>query len=133
MLRRNFICNLPSRFRTRLEAIMRFIADREDPAGITAIFRDSLCAGSSLAHSHVKTDLHPEDALQATAVYDQVTSTVTPRSHAQLTALFGGGDDRRDLRAVQQWRPDQLTDGELIRRRDELAAGPQVQRDHRRA
>jgi hypothetical protein len=90
-----------------LVAIMHFITDQEDPAGIIATFRDALPAGSFLALSHATADLRPESAEQAAAVYDQATSTVTLRSRTRVTALFDGWDlVDPGLVQVPLWRPD---------------------------
>jgi hypothetical protein len=90
-----------------LVAVMHFITDAENPGQIIATFRDALPAGSYLALSHGTADLRPETARQAAAVYDQATFTVTPRSHAQVAALFDGWD-LIDPGVVQVplWRPD---------------------------
>jgi hypothetical protein len=90
-----------------LVAIMHFITDRENPASIIATFRDALPAGSFLVLSHATADLRPDAARQAASVYDQATSSVTLRSHAQITALFDGWD-LVDPGLVQAplWRPD---------------------------
>jgi hypothetical protein len=90
-----------------LVAIMHFISDPENPARIIAAFRDALPAGSYLALSHGTADLRPEAARQAAAVYDQATSTFTPRSHAEVTEFFDGWDlVEPGLVQVPLWRPD---------------------------
>ncbi len=84
---------------------MHFITDNETPGRIVATFRDALPAGSFLALSHGTADLRPDAARQA-AVYDQATSTFTPRSHAQVTAFFDGWDlAEPGLVQVPLWRP----------------------------
>jgi hypothetical protein len=90
-----------------LVAVMHFITDEENPGQIIAVFRDALPAGSYLALSHGTADLLPDAARQAAAVYDQTASTVTPRSRAQVTALFDGWDlIDPGLVQVPLWRPD---------------------------
>jgi hypothetical protein len=42
-----------------LVAILHFIKDEEDPAGIVATLRDELAPGSYLALSHGTPDFHP--------------------------------------------------------------------------
>jgi S-adenosyl methyltransferase len=75
-----------------LVAITHFLTDAEDPARIFAVFRDALPDGSYLALSHATGDFRPGAAQNAAAVYDQATSAVTLRSHAQVAALLGGWD-----------------------------------------
>ena len=56
-------------------AILHFIKDEEDPAGIVATLRDSLPAGSYLALSHGTLDFHPPgDAATAAAGYKNATA-----------------------------------------------------------
>jgi hypothetical protein len=90
-----------------LVAITHFITDAEDPAGIIAVFRDALPAGSYLALSHATADFRPGAARAAAAVYDIATSPVTLRSRAQVAGLFGGWDlVDPGLVQVPLWRPD---------------------------
>jgi SAM-dependent methyltransferase len=90
-----------------LVAIVHFIPDDEQPAEIVATLRDALPPGSYLALSHATADFRTEAAQLAAAVYDQATSTLTLRGHAQIAALFDGWD-LVDPGLVQMplWRPD---------------------------
>lgn len=91
-----------------LFAVLHFISDAENPAGILAALRDSLPAGSYLAFSHVtaesKTDAL-DDAL--TSVYRNAASPVTLRGFDEVRALLEGWD-LVDPGLVQAslWRPD---------------------------
>jgi hypothetical protein len=91
-----------------LVAIVHFITDAEDPAGILSVFRDALVPGSYLALSHGTSDFHaPETVGQAAAVYEQATAPLVLRSHAQITALFDGFSlVDPGLVQVPLWRPD---------------------------
>ncbi|HEX6524436.1 MAG TPA: SAM-dependent methyltransferase [Streptosporangiaceae bacterium] len=90
-----------------LVAILHFITDDEDPARIVRTLRDALPPGSYLAISHATADLRPQAARQAAAVYDQATSTVTLRSHAEIAAFFDGWDlIEPGLVQVPSWHPD---------------------------
>jgi SAM-dependent methyltransferase len=90
-----------------LVAIVHFVTDDEQPAQIVATLRDALPPGSYLALSHATADFRTEAAQLAAAVYDQATSTLTLRGHAQIAALFDGWD-LVDPGLVQMplWRPD---------------------------
>ena len=90
-----------------LVAIMHFVTDADDPAGIVAVFRDALAPGSYLTLSHATGDFHPQAAARAAAVYDRATSPLALRSRAQITELFGGFE-MVDPGVVQLplWRPD---------------------------
>jgi len=90
-----------------LIAIVHFLTDAENPAGILGTLRDALPPGSYLAMSHATGDFRAEAARQAAAVYDQATSPVTLRGHAQIAALLDGWDlVGPGLVQVPLWRPD---------------------------
>jgi hypothetical protein len=90
-----------------LIAIAHFITDDERPAEIVATLRDVLPAGSYLALSHVTSDFRPQSAAGLADVYQQATSTVTPRTHQQVSALFTGWDlEDPGLVQAPLWRPD---------------------------
>ncbi len=91
-----------------LVAILHFITDAEDPAGILAAFGDALVPGSYLALSHGTADFHaPETVGQAAAVYERATAPLVLRSHAQISALFDGFSlVDPGLVQVPLWRPD---------------------------
>ena len=90
-----------------LIAILHFITEAENPAGIIAAFRDALPAGSFLALSHVTGDIRGEAAAGVADVYKGATATVTLRSHEQVTALFDGwGLVDPGVVQVPLWHPD---------------------------
>ena len=90
-----------------LVAILHFIADDEDPAGLVAALRDALPPGSYLGLSHATNDFRTETAEVAAAVYNKATSPATLRSHAQIAAFFGDWDlVDPGLVQVPLWRPD---------------------------
>jgi hypothetical protein len=90
-----------------LVAIVHFITATEDPARIVAAFREALPAGSYLVLSHATADFRQDAARTAASVYDQATSTVTLRTHAQVAAFFDGWDlVEPGLVQVPLWRPD---------------------------
>src|SRR6266542_2407338 len=69
--------------------------------------RDALPPGSYLVLSHATADFRTEAARQAAAVYDQATSTITLRGHAEIEALFDGWDlVEPGLVQLPLWRPD---------------------------
>jgi S-adenosyl methyltransferase len=94
-----------------LVAILHFIRDDEDPAGLVAAYRDALPKGSHLILSHATHDFHPPEtgSEDANDVYRQskATATVTVRPHAQVLRFFDGFDVV-DPGLVQPplWRPD---------------------------
>lgn len=90
-----------------LIAIVHFVTDEENPADILATLRDALPPGSYLALSHATGDFRTEAAQKAAAVYDNATSTITLRGHAQIEALFHGWDlVEPGVVQLPLWRPD---------------------------
>jgi len=74
-----------------LLAVLHFIPDADDPAAIVATLTSALAPGSYLVISHLTGDLAPGPMAAGVAAYnDMVPTGVTPRTHAEVTALFGG-------------------------------------------
>jgi SAM-dependent methyltransferase len=89
-----------------LVAILHFIADAEDPAGIVAVLRDALAPGSYLVLSHATGDVRPGAAARAAAVYDGATSSLTLRSREEIERLFAGLDILEPgVVQLPLWRP----------------------------
>jgi len=90
-----------------LTAVLHFLTDADDPAGVVAAHAAALAPGSFVAISHLTSDFAPDAVTAGVAVYNAlVPAGITARSHAQVTALFGG------LRLVapgivpvSEWRP----------------------------
>jgi len=91
-----------------LVAILHFIRDDEDPAGIVATLRDALPPGSYLALSHGTGDFHPASGadLAATA-YRNATAPLILRTRERVSR-FLDGFDLVDPGLVQAplWHPD---------------------------
>ena len=73
-----------------LVAILHFVRDREDPAGIVAQLRDAMAPGSYLVLSHATADFDPAAANTAARAYDRATAPLTLRRHAEVARLFDG-------------------------------------------
>jgi len=93
-----------------LVAILHFIQDDSDPAGIVTQLRDAMTAGSYLTVSHGTVDV--DDAATAVAdrvlrAYQRSTAPVTLRSRQQIARYFDGFElVAPGLVQVQDWRPD---------------------------
>ncbi|MEE4544108.1 SAM-dependent methyltransferase [Streptomyces sp. V4-01] len=101
-----------------LVAVLHFVRDDEDPAGIVAQLREKLPAGSFLVLSHATADFHAGSLPEVFKVYDKATATLNTRPHAAVEALFDGFE-LLDPGVVQVpvWRPDgELPSAEDIRR-----------------
>ena len=91
-----------------LVAILHFIAEAEDPAGIVATLRDALPPGSYLALSHGTADFHPPGvAGEAAASYERATAPLVLRTFEQVSAFFGGFElVEPGLVQAPLWQPD---------------------------
>ena len=91
-----------------LLAVLHFLPDADDPAGILATLAAGLAPGSFVAVSHLTSDFAPAAVTSGVAAYNEaVPGGITARSHAQVSALLG------DLPLVppgvvpvSEWRPD---------------------------
>ena len=73
-----------------LVAVLHFLPEASDPQGIVATLAAALAPDSLLAISHLTGDFAPEQVEAGVAAYNGLVSApITPRSHAQVTALFG--------------------------------------------
>jgi S-adenosyl methyltransferase len=90
-----------------LLAILHFLPVADGPAGIVAGLMRALAPGSYLVISHLTADLAPGPVTAAVQAYNAaVPAGVTPRSHAEVTALFGGLPlVPPGVVPVAEWRP----------------------------
>jgi hypothetical protein len=90
-----------------LVAVLHFIDDADDPAGIVAAPTGVLASGSFVAISHLTADFAPEQVGSGVAACNRlVPAGITCRTHAQVTALFGGLPlVPPGVVPVAEWRP----------------------------
>ena len=89
-----------------LAAVLHFIPDEDDLAGIIATLLEPFPSGSYLVVSHMTADAKPE-VRTAAQVYDQTTTPIYPRRRDQIQRLAKG----LELVApgvvwLPEWRPD---------------------------
>jgi hypothetical protein len=73
-----------------LLAVLHFIPDADDPAGIVADLVSRLAPGSFVVVSHLTEDFAPGPVSAGVSAYNALVPTaLTPRSYAQVSALFG--------------------------------------------
>jgi SAM-dependent methyltransferase len=92
-----------------LVAVLHFLTDADDPAGVVAALAAALAPGGSfVAISHLTADFAPEQVAAGVDAYNSlVPAGITARSHAQVTALFGGLPlVPPGVVPVSEWRPD---------------------------
>jgi S-adenosyl methyltransferase len=90
-----------------LVAVLHFIPDSDDPVGILAALAGGLAAGSFVAVSHLTADVAPGQVLPGVAAYNGLVPVgIIPRTHAQVTGLFGGLPlVAPGVVPVAEWRP----------------------------
>ena len=91
-----------------LVAVLHFIDDEDDPAGIVARLRDAVVPGSQIAISHASREGQPPAGMEsAEAVYARTSTPMVMRSRTQVADLFTGLE-LADPGVVQLplWRPE---------------------------
>jgi len=79
-----------------LLAILHFISDDDDPAGIIAAIRDALAPGSYLVISHIvpgrvrDKEVAKDVADRVYKIYDQASERLRPRTPTEITRLLDG-------------------------------------------
>jgi SAM-dependent methyltransferase len=76
-------------------AVLHFVPDSDDPAGIVARYLDAVAPGSHLVISHAaapEDSRGPAGATEATAAYSRSVTEATLRTRDQVGALFAGLD-----------------------------------------
>jgi hypothetical protein len=91
-----------------LAAVLHFLADADDPAGVVATLAAALAPGSFVAISHLTADFAPQAVSSAVAAYNAlVPAQIAARSHAEVTGLTGGLSlVAPGVVPVSEWRPD---------------------------
>jgi SAM-dependent methyltransferase len=74
-------------------AVLHFLPDFDDPAGIIETFRQAMAPGSYLALSHNTGDGQSADVVaDIEQIYESATSPMVFRSHSEIQRLFDGFD-----------------------------------------
>lgn len=91
-----------------LLAVLHFIPDSDDPAGIVSTLREAVVPGSHLAIGHASADGRPPTGMgRAQDEYARSDNTVIMRSAAELDRLFAGWElVPPGLVRAPLWRPD---------------------------
>jgi len=88
-------------------AVLHFVPDSDDPAGIVARYRSALAPGSYLALSHATHEGEPGQADPHMALYARTGTPMTMRSRAEVEAILHGFDPvPPGIVYFPQWRPD---------------------------
>ena len=106
-----------------LIAVLHFLPDADDPAGVFDAYRDAVPPGSYLALSHLTDDFR--DMAEVTNGMRRTQNAIKARTRDEIARLFGDWDlVDPGLVMTSQWRPDRAVDTkEVAERRDGLYAG----------
>src|SRR5712691_7992560 len=90
-----------------LLAILQFIPDEQDPAGLVSRLVAALPPGSYLVISHPTDDFNPNRGESIKRYNERVADAATLRDEAETTRFFAGLDlVEPGVVAVAKWRPD---------------------------
>ena len=91
-----------------LAAVLHFLTDEDNPAGVVAELAGAMAPGGFVAISHLTADFAPEQVGAGVAVYnDLVPAGITARTQGEVTALLGGLSlVPPGVVPVIEWRPD---------------------------
>jgi hypothetical protein len=88
-------------------AVLHFVPDDADPAGLVARFRDAVPAGSYLALSHATAGQQAGRAAEHRSLYQRTATPMTMRTRDQVVRLFDGWDlVEPGVVYMPQWRPE---------------------------
>ena len=88
-------------------ALLHFVPDTDDPAGLVARYRAAMSPGSYLAVSHATVDGVGELMREHERIYQRSATPIFARTHAQVRALFDGFDVvEPGVVFLPLWRPD---------------------------
>jgi O-methyltransferase involved in polyketide biosynthesis len=91
-----------------LLAVLHFVTDEEDPAGVVRRLHAAMAPGSALVISHVTSEGNrPEAAGAARTIYDRSSASIALRSRGEIAALFDGFEmEEPGLVYAPEWWPD---------------------------
>jgi len=88
-------------------AVLHFVPNSDDPAGIVARYRSAMAPGSYLALSHATHEGEPGQAEPHMALYAQTGTPMTMRSRSEVEAIVDGFEPvSPGVVYFPQWRPD---------------------------
>jgi hypothetical protein len=92
-------------------AVLHFIPDADDPAGVVARFRDAVPDGSLVVISHASQEGQPVLATSHQQLYRRTSTPMTMRTRAEIAPFFEGLDlVEPGLAPILQWRPESPVD-----------------------
>jgi SAM-dependent methyltransferase len=89
-------------------AVLHFIGDHEDPAGIVRTLRDAVAPGSHVVLSHGTADIAPGEAKGVENAYRAQGVPLTLRTRTAFEELFAGWElVEPGIQVVSDWRPSE--------------------------
>jgi hypothetical protein len=96
-----------------LVAVLHFIRDQQDPAGIVETLRHAISPGSYFVISHGTQDFSPARATAAVQGYEEATAPFVLRSRERIERLFDGLDMvEPGVVQLPFWRPEGDIEGD---------------------
>jgi len=91
-----------------LVAVLQFVSDADDPAGLVARYLNAVVPGSYLVISHGSQEgAAPRRAEEATAAYSRAVTDFWLRTRAEVSGFFAGTDlVEPGVVYLTEWRPD---------------------------
>jgi SAM-dependent methyltransferase len=90
-------------------AVLHFLPDSDDPAGVLARLRELVATGSQLAVTHGTADGNPELVEQVRQVYERTANPTVVRTRAEVARLFDGWRlVEPGLVWVPEWHPEDV-------------------------
>jgi hypothetical protein len=89
-------------------AVLHFVPDEDDPAGVIRTYLDAMVPGSHLALSHASLEgPEPQKAEEATQQFRRSVTDFSMRTRAEITHLFDGLELLEPgVVYLPEWRPD---------------------------
>lgn len=88
-------------------AVLHFVSDDNDPAGIVSAYREAIVAGSYITLSHASQEGNKNEAEEHRELYERTPTPMTMRTREEIGALLSGLDlVEPGLVHPAEWRPD---------------------------
>jgi hypothetical protein len=93
-------------------AVLHFVPDDQQPAGIVRAYSDALASGSYLALSHATASDYPEQLADVVEIYQHTQNEAHLRTRAEITAMLAGFEHLvwPGVVYTPQWRPEHWSD-----------------------
>ncbi len=88
-------------------ALLHFVPDRDDPAGLVRRYHRALAPGSQVVLSHGTSDGRGEQSRRMVGLYATTANPLTARTHREIVSLFDGFElIEPGVVFLPRWRPE---------------------------